>query len=137
MDEYEEPDPKPLPRWLTILAGLVLTPFTFFCVIGSSILLLAPNVPRSILTISLGTLFFLGSVWVFYLSLRLLFVSPSKSKFISSISLGAIALVLIAIPTASLILGTFWKRPILSSIMTIGYTGGALRLWSMAKSRKE
>lgn len=63
MDQFgqEEAEEKTLPRWVTIPLGIVLAPFTLLCVIGSASLLLAPRVPPSILTVSLGTIFFAGS----------------------------------------------------------------------------
>ncbi|WP_226648445.1 hypothetical protein [Microbulbifer variabilis] len=138
MEEYEEIEPKPFPRWVTVPLGIVFTPFTFLCVIGSAIISVAPNVPPTLLTISLGSLFLAGSLWVFYLSLRLLFVSPKgKSKFMSPLGLKVIALVFAAIPIISIILGTFWEKPIIHSIMTIAYIGIVLRLWGVANHRRE
>lgn len=138
MEEYEKLEPKPLPRWVTIPLGIVLTPFTFLCVIGSSTLLLAPNVPPSVLTVSLGSLFLAGSLWVFYLSLRLLFANPKgQSSFISPNGLRAIALVFAVIPIISLVLGTFWEKPVIHGVMTVAYIGIVLRLWDVAKHREQ
>jgi hypothetical protein len=79
-----------------------------------------------------------GSLWVFYLSLRLLFVSPkNKTGFITPVGLRAIAVVFAVIPIASLILGTFWEKPLAHSIMSIAYIGIVLRLWGMAKQRAQ
>lgn len=98
--------------------------------------LVAPNVPPSLLTISIGSLFLSGSLWVFYLSLRLLFVSPkSNAKFMSPVGLIIIALLFVAIPVISVALGTFWEKPIIQSLMTIAYIGIVLRLWGMADQR--
>ncbi len=138
MDEHEEIEPKPLPRWITLPLGLVFVPFTLLCVLGSSIILVEPNVPPSFLTVSIGSLFLAGSVWVFYLSLRLLFVSPKgNSKFISPAGLRIIALIFVAIPIISIALGTFWEKPIIHSLMTIAYIGIVLRLWGMAGWRDQ
>jgi hypothetical protein len=136
MEEFEDVESKSLPRWVTVPLGIVFAPFTFFCVIGSAIILVAPNVPPTFLTVSLGSVFLAGSVWVFYLSLRLLFISPKgKSKFISPLGLKVIALVFAVIPIISLLLGTFWEKPIIHSIMTIAYIGVVLRLWVVANHR--
>ncbi|MBV1889316.1 MAG: hypothetical protein KUG67_03625 [Proteobacteria bacterium] len=136
MDELEHIEPQTLPRWATIPIGLVLTPFTLICVVGSAIILLAPNVPPSILTVSLGSIFLAGSLWVFYLSLRLLFVNPKgSSTFVSPNGLRTVALVFATIPIISLVLGTFWEKPIIHTIMTVAYIGIAIRLFSLAKNR--
>lgn len=138
MKKCEEIEPKPLPGWVTIPLGLVFAPFTLLCVIGSAILLVAPNVPPTLLTISLGSVFLAGSLWVFYLSLRLLFVSPKGlSKFVSPLVLKLIALVFASIPIVSIVLGTFWEKPIIHSIMTIAYSAIVLRLWDVANHRSK
>ena len=137
MEEHKEIEPESLPRWITIPLGLILIPFTFLCVIGSSVILLAPNIPRSFLTVLLGSLFLAGSLWVFYLSFRLVFVNPKgKSKFIPPIGLRIIAVVFAAIPLISLILGSFWEKPIIHSIMAIAYIGIVIKFWSLANHRK-
>jgi len=134
----EELQPNSLPRWVTIPLGIVLAPFTLLCVIGSSIILLAPNVPPSALSVFIGSLFLAGSLWVFYLSLRLIVVNPKgKSNLISPNGLRAIALVFAVIPVISLALGTFWEKPVIHSIMTIAYIGIVLRFWAMAKQRQQ
>lgn len=136
MEKYEEINSKPLPRWASVSLGILLAPFTFICVIGSASLLVAPNVPSSLITVSIGSIFLGGSLWVFYLSLRLLFVNPkTKSKFISPVGLKAVALVFAVIPVVSIMLGTFWEKPIIHSIMTIVYIGIVFRLWGMASQR--
>ena len=136
MEEYEAVEPRSLPRWVTVPLGVIFVPFTFLCVIGSSTLLVAPNVPPTLLTVSLGSIFLAGSLWVFYLSLRLLFVSPkSEAKFISPVGLRLIALVFAVIPIISIVLGSFWEKPVIHSIMTIAYIGIVFRLWGIAGHR--
>jgi len=137
MEENQELESEPLPRWVTIPLGLLLAPFTFICVLGSFTLLFLPDVNPAI-SLSIGGIFFAGSLWVFFLSVRLIFVNPkSKSKFISPNGLRAIALVFFLIPIISLALGTFWEKPLIHSIMTIAYIAVVLRLWSMAKDRQD
>ena len=136
MDELAYKEPQSLPRWVTIPIGLVLASFTLLCVVGSAIILVALNVPPSILTVSLGSLFLIGSLWVFYLSLRLIFANPKgDSKFVSPNGLRAIALVFAVIPIISMGLGTFWEKPIIHTIMTMAYIGIVIRLFSLAKHR--
>jgi len=136
MEEYEEIEPKPLPRWVTIPLGILFVPFTLICVIGSATLVVAPNVPPTLFTVSLSSIFLAGSLWVFYLSLRLLFVDPKGSaKFVSPVGLKLIALVFAAIPIVSIIIGTFWEKPVVHSLITIAYFGIVFRLWGVANNR--
>lgn len=138
MDDFGEIEPKPLSRWVTVPLGLLLTPFTLLCVIGSASLLIAPNVPPTLLTVSLSSLFMAGSIWVFLLSLRLVFANPRKGgNFISPFALRAIALVFVAIPVAALVTGSFSKNAGVHSVMTILYMGIVVRLFSMARVRAQ
>ena len=133
----EEFDPKPLPRWVTVPLGLLLVPFTLICVVGSATILIDPFVPPSIFTVSIGSIFLAGSLWVFYLSFRLVFSSPkSEKKFLSTFMLRVISLVFLAIPVVSIAVGTFWEKPIIHSIMTVGYIGVVIRLWAIGKHRE-
>ncbi len=116
----------------------MFAPFTYICVIGSATLLVAPNEPPNFFTVSIGSVFLGGSLWVFYLSLRLLIVNPrNNAKFISPIGLRVIALVFAVIPVVSIILGTFWEKPLVHSKMTIAYAGIVFRLWGVASHRGE
>ena len=133
----EEFDPKPLPRWVTVPLGLLLVPFTLICVVGSATILIDPFVPPSIFTVSIGSIFLAGSLWVFYLSFRLVFSSPnSEKKFLSTFMLRVISLVFLAIPVVSIAVGTFWEKPIIHSIMTVGYISVVIRLWAIGKHRE-
>lgn len=138
MDCHEDFEPDTLPRWVTIPLGLLFTPFTLLCVIGSATLLIYPNKPLSILSVSLGSIFLGGSLWVFYLSLRLLFVNPkSRTKFLSPFGLKVISLVFAAIPIISLATGTFWEKPIVYSFMTVSYIGIVSYCWVLANHRRQ
>ncbi|WP_374535656.1 hypothetical protein [Chitinimonas taiwanensis] len=138
MDERSEIEPAPLSRWITLPLGLVLTPFTFLCAFGSSTLLYAPNVPPTFASITISSIFFIGSLWVFYLSLRLVFVNPKgKSSFINPTGLRAFGLVFALIPIVSLVTGSFWDRPFVYGIMSIIYFGVTMKLFSIAKIREK
>ena len=134
----EKSEPKTLPRWVTILLGIILVPFALMSVIGSLVVLLAPNVPYSVLTIFLGTVFLAGSLWVLLLSLRLIFISPNNRKgFISPTALKVGAAIFASIPIVSLLIGKFWERPVAYGIMTVAYIGMIYRALAMARQREK
>jgi hypothetical protein len=134
--DTEIEEPNTLPRWVTIPVGLVLFPFALLCGAGSLDILVAPKVPPSAFTISIGSVLLAGSVWVSTLALRLIFIRPSQSKrLVSPIGLRVIGLIFAAIPITSVILGTFWEKPFVHSVMTIAYFGGVFQLFRLAKIR--
>ena len=136
MDDFQIKGDSTLPRWVSIILGILLTPITLVCVIGCLALLTTPNVPPTFLTISLSSVFLAGSLWMLSLSLRLIFISPKKAKgLMSPLGLKVVALIFALIPIISLITGTFWEKPLLYSVMSVLYFGIVVRLWGLANSR--
>jgi len=69
---------------------------------------------------------------------KLVFFNPARSRgFISPFGLRVIAGVFAIIPVAALVLGTFWEKPVLHSVMTVAYIVVVLRLLGMARERSE
>ena len=129
-------EPKSLPRWITLPLGLVLFPFTLLCILGSAIMLLAPNVPPSIFTISIGSVFLIGSIWVSLLLFRLIVSNPKKSKgFVSPVVLRIIGVLFVAMPIMALAVGTFMDKPVIYSIQAIIYFCVAAQLFRIANIR--
>jgi len=135
--EPELIEPKVLPKWVTLPLGVILFPFSLMCITGSLIMLLAPNVPISIFTIIIGSLFLFGSVWVSLLSFRLIFSSYNKGKdLVSPNGLRAVAILFFCIPILAIVLGTFMDKPFVYSVQTIFYFFIAFRLFSFARFRE-
>ena len=138
MEELPDIEPKPLPRWITLLSGVVLLPFSGLCVISSGFILIAPQSADRFLTTTIGSVLLLGSLWVLHLSVRLLFISPkSGKKFIHPLGLRISALIFILIPVISIAVGTFWEKPIMHSIMSIVYFMVAAQLLGIARNRQD
>ena len=134
--ESELVEPKSLPRWITLPLGLVLFPFTLLCIVGSAIMLLAPNVPPSFFTVSIGSVFLIGSIWVSLLSFRLIVSSPKKSEgFVSPVALRLIGVLFIAMPIMAVIVGTFMDKPVIHSVQAIIYFCVAAQLFRIANVR--
>ena len=138
MEKIPNIEPRPLNRWITVLSGIVLLPFSILCIISSGFILIAPDASPNLFTVSIGSLLLLGSIWVFYLSIRLLLVDPkSHKKFINPSGLKISALIFILIPVVSLLTGTFWEKPILHGMMVFIYFGIAMQLFNIAKHREK
>ncbi|GMM86991.1 hypothetical protein MTsN2n4_42210 [Pseudoalteromonas sp. MTN2-4] len=134
--EPELAEPKSLPRWITLPLGLALFPFTLLCIVGSAIVLLAPNVPPSIFTVSIGSIFLIGSIWVSLLAFRLIVSNPKKSNgFVSPAALRLIGALFIAMPIMSVIFGTFMDKPVIHSVQTIIYFFVAAQLFRISNTR--
>ena len=134
--ESELVEPKSLPRWITLPLGLVLFPFTLLCIVGSTIMLLAPNVPPSIFTVSIGSVFLIGSIWVSLLSFRLIVSNPKKSKgFVSPVALRLIGVLFMSMPIIAVIVGTFMDMPVIHSVQAIIYFCVAAQLFRIANVR--
>ncbi len=65
-------------------------------------------------------------------------INPNnKYGFMSPISLRLAGLIFAIIPLASLFTGTFWEKPILHSVMSIGYFGILVTFFKLAKARSK
>lgn len=139
MDPDEGPEaPSDLPRWVTVPLGLLLLPITLLCVLGSSFLVVSPNVEVTALYIALVSIVLAGSLWVLLLSLRLVFGKPRRRRgFLGPYELRLIAITFAAIPVVSICVGTFWEKPVLHSLMTVGYAGIVISFWQLAKERSQ
>ncbi len=137
MRNNQNSDTNSLPRWVAIPIGLLLLPFTLASCIGSAALIFAPNIPPTFRSLALSGIFLAGSIWAFYISLRLVFINQNgNKKLISPLGLRVISLIFLAIPIISLLLGTFWEKPILYSFLTVAYISIFLQLIYLAKQRE-
>lgn len=118
----EDIEPNPLPRRSTILTGVLLAPVALVCVFSSATLIVDHNIPATLTSKIIGTEFLLVSLWVFYLSMRLIFSKPKSSKkFLSPRSRHVVALIFIAMPLVALVASSFWEKPVIYSIMIFSY----------------
>ncbi|MGX1113686.1 hypothetical protein ACSSVW_003115 [Pseudoalteromonas sp. MBR-15] len=98
--------------------------------------MLAPNVPPSVFTVSIGSVFLIGSIWVSLLSFRLIVSSPKNRKgFVSPIALRLIGVLFIAMPIMAVMVGTFMDKPVIHSVQAIIYFFVAARLFRIANFR--
>jgi hypothetical protein len=93
MGELQIPETAEIevPRWVQILAGVILALVTLFCALGSVTIFIGPNDGSPIFTVVVGWILLLGCVWVFEKCFRLLtgrknqggLMSPNTLRIVS------------------------------------------------------
>lgn len=138
MEEQEEAiEPKPLPVWITVPIGLLLLPICLISIIGSIYIIFIPDAINPIFNLIGGTLFAALSIWVTAQAVRLAFNLKRKGPgLFSPITLKLIAICVVLIPIISLVVGSFWEKPIIYSAMAIAYFLAAIGLFKLSAARE-
>ena len=126
-----------IPPWVTVSVGLLLIPIVLLCIAGSIMVILIPNPPNPIFNLVGGSVMTALSVWGLGLVARLAFNKRRRTGgLFSPFALRVISVGAILIPITALILGAFWERPVIHTLMAISYMLAASNLWQMASRRQ-
>src|SRR5579864_469725 len=89
---------KDLPRWVQVLAGLVLAVITLLCGFASITMLLVPNEKSRFLPIVAGLILLLGCLWVFEKCFRLITGRRNQGGLMTPTTLRVISFFVLALP---------------------------------------
>jgi hypothetical protein len=130
------PESPSLPRWVQIIAGLVLLPFTLLCVAGAASIFGIPKVQDDPLLQLLAAFICLLCLWAVALSFRLLFGIRGKYGLIGPFALRAIAGAALALIIGGFFSGVWNEHPLRSALLSVSYILIAIRLWQVAAYRQ-
>lgn len=126
-----------VPPWITAPVGLLLIPIVLLCVVGSIMVIFIPNPPNPTFNLVGGSVMTVLSVWGLGQVTRLAFNKRRRTGgLFSPVALRVMSVGAILIPVTALILGTFWERPVMHTLMAISYMLAASNLWQMASRRQ-
>jgi hypothetical protein len=132
----ETPESPTLPRWVQIVVGLVLFPFTLLCVAGAASIFGIPKVQADPLLQLLAALICLLCVWAAALAFRLLFGFRGRYGLIGPVALRLIAVAAIGLIIGGLFTGVWAEHPVRSGLLSVSYILIAMRLWQLAAHRQ-
>jgi hypothetical protein len=118
-----------------IITGILLLPLALLCLAGSVVLVFAPPDKAPLLAMSLGVVFILICIWVFWLAVRLL-ANHHGGGLLGPFSLKASTILFFALPIGGIFTGYWREKPIIAAIQTFCYLAVATALWWLAKARK-
>jgi hypothetical protein len=132
----ETPEPAPLPRWVQVIVGVVLLPFTLLCVAGAASIFGIPKVQADPLLQLLAALICLLCVWAVALAFRLLFGIRGRYGLMGPATLRVIAVGAVGLIIAGFFTGVWVEHPVRSGLLSISYILVAIRLWQLAAHRQ-
>ena len=116
----EPVSPRPLPRWVTIPAGILLLPIVILCGAGSAFLLFDPRGKNVVLTMAIATGMLLLTCWLGLKVFQLIFNVEQKSGgLLSPFALRAVAVVFLLLPVGGSFTGYFLQRPVIALVQTL------------------
>jgi len=138
IDELPIPEAseKDAPRWVQILAGLVLTLLTLLCAFASVSMLVIPNEKSPIVTVVVGLILLLGCLWVFEKCFRLLTGRKNRGGLMSPNTLRVVSFFFLAAPVGGLFTGYYRRMGPIAIFQAVMYFFGFLGLHALARKRE-
>jgi hypothetical protein len=130
------PESPPLPRWVQIVAGLILLPFTLLCVAGAVSIFGIPKVQGDPLLQLLTALICLLCLWAVALAFRLLFGIRGRHGLMGPVALRVIAVAAIGLVLGGFFTGVWFEHPLRSVLLSVSYILVSIRLWQVAAHRQ-
>jgi hypothetical protein len=127
---------KELPRWVQILAGLILGLLTLLCGFASLSLWFAPSSKSPLLGVVAGLVLLLGCLWVLEKSFRLLTGRKNRGGLMAPGTLRVASYFLLVIPIAGLFTGYYRTMGLLAVFQALSYFSGSFALRALARNRE-
>jgi hypothetical protein len=127
--------PTQLPRWAQVIAGLVLTPVAFLCVLGAGTIFTLPKVRGSPPLLLLGAAILLGTLWVAVVCVRMVFGVKRNVGLLGPWAMRIIAVGALGLVVSGLFTGYYGQHPFVGGTLAISYVVTARLLFALANSR--
>lgn len=127
---------KEVPRWLQVLAGLVLALLTLLCGFASVTMLIVPNEKSPILTFVVGLILLLGCLWVFEKCFRLLTGRKNQGGLMAPNTLRVVSFFFLALPVAGIFTGYDRRVGLIAIFQAAMYLFSFLWLRALARRRE-
>jgi hypothetical protein len=127
-----------LPRWLQVVVGLLLLPFSLLCLVGAVSIFGIPKVQGDPLLQLVAGVICALCLWVVVLAARLIFGLRGKYGFMGPVALRIGATVAIGLVIGGAFTGVYVEHPVRSVVMAVVYIVVSIGLWRLAtyKSRR-
>jgi hypothetical protein len=131
-----ESQEKEVPRWVQILAGLVLALLTLLCGFASITMLVVPNDKSPILTVVVGLILLLGCFWVLEKCFRLLTGRKNLGGLMTPSTLRVVSFFFLVFPVVGLFTGYYRKMGPVAIFQAVMYFSSFLGLRALARKRE-
>ena len=127
---------KEIPRWLQLVAGLVLALLTLLCGFASITILIASNQKSPFLSVVVGLILLLGCLWVFEKCFRLLTGRKNQGGLMAPNTLRVMSFFFLALPVVGIFTGYYQRRRSVAIFQVVMYFFSFLGLRALARKRK-
>jgi hypothetical protein len=130
-----ELEPRQLPRWAQVIAGIVLAPIALLCVPGAGTIFTLPKVRGSPPLLLLAAAILLGTLWVVAVCVRLVLGVKRDVGLLGPHAMRIIAIGALGLVASGLFTGYSLQHPAVGGLLAISYVATARRLFALAKTR--
>jgi membrane associated rhomboid family serine protease len=131
-----EHEPRELPRWVQVPAGLILGLFTLLCGLASGSLLVIPNKKAPVLAVIVGLILLLGCYWVLEKCFRLVSGRRKRGGLMSPNALRVVSFFLLILPIVGIFTGYYRDMGPVAIFQAVMYFSGFLGLRALARKRQ-
>jgi hypothetical protein len=128
-------EPKQLPRWAQVVAGIALAPIALLCVVGAGTIFTLPKVRGSPPLLLLAAAILLATLWVVALCVRLILGAKRNPGLFGPWAMRIIAIGALGLVVSGLFTGYYIQHPVVGGALAISYVVTARRLFALAKTR--
>jgi hypothetical protein len=128
-----------LPRWIQVLAGIIVALFALFGAFATVDMLLLAGIKRSpspLLALAVVLALLLGCLWVLVKCFRLVTGRKKGGGPLSPKMLRVVAIFLLIIPVAGLFTGYYRAMGLIAIFQAVMYIFGFFGLWKLAWERE-
>lgn len=131
-----ETQERDVPRWVHVLAGLILGLLTLLCGYASVVLLLDANQKKPVLAAVIGFVLLLGCFWVLEKCFHLLTGRKNRGGLMTPGTLRVVSFFFLILPVAGLFTGYYRKMGLIAVFQAVMYFFAFLGLWGLARKRE-
>lgn len=127
---------RELPRWVQVLAGLVLGSLTLVSACGSLVLSFGVNKPNPILASVVGFVLLLGCLWVLEKCLRLVTGRKIRGGLLSPSALRVVSYYFLILPVVGLFNGYYRRMGVVALLQALMFIFAFVGLRTFARRRE-
>jgi hypothetical protein len=125
-----------LPRWMQVIAGVLLLPMTLLCVGGSLTMFSGPRIQTDPLVQFMTVVISALSVWGLMIAVRLIFGLKGKYGLLGPFALRVMSAVAMGAVVGSFFTRIYVEHPIRAAAFAILYVVASIRFWRSADRKR-
>jgi len=126
-----------VPRWVQVLAGLLLLPIAVFCLAASAMPVIRPPEKNPTLAVTLGSVMVALSFWCIDKAVRLILGWRTHGGLMGPNALRVIGVFFLLVPLAGFFTGHYARLGLLAVLQALAYVSVFFSLFALARARSQ